>query len=70
MSCYMKFITPCSICTDMSQCNGSYETRLPIMSETRDRVRARKRGGETYDEVIQRLLESGSSENNGSSYAS
>ena len=31
-------------------------TRLPISPDVRDQLRARKVGGETYDDVILRLL--------------
>lgn len=31
-------------------------TRLPISPHLRDKLRARKIGGETYDDVIERLL--------------
>jgi predicted CopG family antitoxin len=30
---------------------------LKVASETRDKLRALKRGGETYDAVIKRLIE-------------
>jgi len=33
------------------------ETSMKVSSDTRDRVRAIKQGGETYDEVLLRLLE-------------
>lgn len=33
------------------------DTSIPIASEIRDRLRAEKRGGETYSEVIERLLD-------------
>jgi predicted CopG family antitoxin len=32
-------------------------TRLPISPDVRDRLRRRKVGGDTYDDVIVRLLE-------------
>lgn len=32
-------------------------TTIPLTYETRDRVKERKTGGETYDETIRRLLE-------------
>jgi predicted CopG family antitoxin len=37
-------------------------TRLPISPPVRDKLRAQKVGGETYDEVILRLIE-GNAEN-------
>jgi predicted CopG family antitoxin len=33
------------------------EATIKLSHETRDRLRAEKVGGETYDDVIQRLLE-------------
>lgn len=33
------------------------ETRVPCSEKTRDRLRAVKVGGETYDDVMNRLLE-------------
>jgi len=33
-----------------------YDTRIPLDSETRDELRAEKTGKETYNDVIQRLL--------------
>lgn len=32
-------------------------TSIPLEDDTRDRLRAEKVGGETYDDVIRRLLE-------------
>jgi len=32
------------------------DTTIPIDSDVRDRLRGRKQGGETYSEVITRLL--------------
>jgi len=34
------------------------ETRIPVESETRDRLRARKRGAQTYDDVLREMMES------------
>lgn len=31
--------------------------RVPCSSETKTRLRASKRGGETYDELLQKMLE-------------
>lgn len=33
------------------------DTTIPIEADTRDKLRAEKIGGETYTEVIERLLE-------------
>lgn len=33
------------------------DTRIPVSSETRDTVRACKRGGESYDELLQKMAE-------------
>jgi len=33
------------------------DTTIPIESEVRDRLRAQKRGNETYSDVIIRLIE-------------
>lgn len=35
----------------------SERTRLPISPDVRDQLRAQKIGGETYDDVILRLLD-------------
>lgn len=32
------------------------KTSISVQSETRDRLRAHKRGGESYDDVLRRLL--------------
>ena len=34
-----------------------YDTRIPIDSETRDRLRGEKVGNETYSDVINRLID-------------
>jgi predicted CopG family antitoxin len=34
------------------------DTTIPIESDTRDRLRGKKRGGETYSDVIERLIDS------------
>lgn len=34
-------------------------TRVPLTSETRDKLRAEKTGGERYDDVVRRLLSDG-----------
>ena len=34
-----------------------YDTRIPIDSETRDRLRGEKVGNETYTDVINRLID-------------
>jgi len=34
-----------------------YRTSIDVDSDTRDRLRAEKQGNETYDELIDRLLE-------------
>lgn len=34
------------------------ETRVPCSVETRERLKSRKHGGETYDDVINRILDS------------
>lgn len=34
------------------------ETTIPCSKDTRERVKDIKRGGETYEEVLNRLLES------------
>lgn len=34
----------------------STETRVPCSRETRERLAASKRGGETYDELFQKML--------------
>lgn len=31
--------------------------RLPVYIETRSKIKAAKRGGETYDDVLNRMLE-------------
>lgn len=36
--------------------NGDGYTRIPVYPETRDRIRAAKVGGESYDDVVNRLL--------------
>lgn len=36
-------------------CMEELEARLPCRIETRDKIRALKRGSETYDDVLQRL---------------
>jgi hypothetical protein len=33
------------------------ETRVPCSTETRDRLRAAKRGGDTYDDLFRKMLE-------------
>lgn len=33
------------------------DIRVPCSSDTRDRLRAAKRGGETYDDLFQKMLE-------------
>lgn len=33
------------------------DTRIPVSSETRDTIRACKRGGESYDELLQKMAE-------------
>lgn len=33
------------------------ETRLPCSKETRDLVAAQKRGGETYDSVLRKMVD-------------
>jgi hypothetical protein len=33
------------------------DTTVTLASDTRDRLRAAKQGGETYDDVVNRLLE-------------
>lgn len=33
------------------------ETRIPCSRETRERVRAQKRGGENYDSVLRKMVE-------------
>lgn len=35
--------------------NANMDARIPCRSETRDKIRALKRGRETYDEVLERL---------------
>ena len=35
----------------------SSEVRVPCSNRTRDRLRQNKRGGMTYDELFQRMLE-------------
>lgn len=37
--------------------SSTKRTRLPISPDIRDQLRAEKIGGETYDDVILRLLE-------------
>lgn len=41
---------------DLTPDDSPYGTSIPIGEETRDRLRAEKVGGETYDDVIRRLL--------------
>lgn len=41
----------------MKMSETTKRTRLPISWDVRDRLRAEKVGGETYDDVIIRLLE-------------
>ena len=33
------------------------DTQIPVSSELRDRLRACKRGGDRYDDVLRRMLE-------------
>lgn len=33
------------------------ETRVPCSTETRDRLRGKKQGGMTYDELFQQMME-------------
>lgn len=46
------------------------EARLPCRIETRDKIRALKRGSDTYDDVLQRLYSehAGDMENTGERY--
>lgn len=37
--------------------NNDSEARIAVSSETRDKVRANKRGGETYDQLLQKMAE-------------
>lgn len=37
-------------------CHHVSDTTIPIEADTRDKLRAEKIGGETYTEVIERLL--------------
>jgi len=39
---------------------GDSDSRIPISESLRDELRARKRGDETYNDVIERLLSGGS----------
>ncbi len=32
-------------------------SRIPVSRSTRDLVKAQKRGGETYDDLLQRMVE-------------
>jgi len=34
-----------------------YETRIPVESDTRDRLRARKRGNQTYNELLEEMID-------------
>ncbi|WP_255563892.1 hypothetical protein [Haloferax sp. Atlit-19N] len=34
-----------------------YETRIPVESDTRDRLRAMKRGRQTYDELLREFAD-------------
>jgi hypothetical protein len=33
------------------------DTRLPISTETRERLRTQKRGGESYDDLLQKMID-------------
>lgn len=33
------------------------EARIPVMPQTRDRLRAAKRGNQTYDDLVREMLE-------------
>jgi hypothetical protein len=44
----------------MSELNA----RLPCRSETRDKIRALKRDSERYEDVLQRLIEDATGDNN------
>ena len=37
--------------------SNATETRIPCSQETRSLVKAQKRGGESYDELLQRMAE-------------
>lgn len=36
---------------------GKLDARIPVTAHTRDRLRALKRGNDTYEDVIRRLME-------------
>jgi len=36
---------------------GELDARIPVTPETRDQLRALKRGSDTYEDVIRRLIE-------------
>jgi hypothetical protein len=40
------------------------DARLPCRSETRDEIRALKRDSERYEDVLQRLIEDATGDNN------
>lgn len=41
----------------MADSSTNSEARIAVSTETRDRVRANKRGGETYDQLLQKMAE-------------
>jgi len=46
--------SPSIMCREMSK---AAEARLPCSDEVRRRVRAKKRGGESYDSVLRKMLD-------------
>lgn len=41
----------------MADSSTNCEARIAVSPETRDKVRANKRGGETYDQLLQKMVE-------------
>lgn len=41
----------------MSATGRNTDARIAVSSETRDLVKAQKRGGETYDELLRKMVE-------------
>jgi glucan phosphoethanolaminetransferase (alkaline phosphatase superfamily) len=35
----------------------TYDSRIPVSKQTQERIKAQKRGGETYDELLRQMVE-------------